>query len=121
MKKLYFQLVNNLVIPNAFLLALLLYHNTYTNIQRLVEPVHVHHERLLGVSVLGFLVNIIGIFVFAHGGAHGHSHGGGGHGHSHGGQRKGVNFYLNFFSINFKTQISNNKYLCMFVLKFLTR
>ena len=55
------------------------------SIQRLVEPVHVHHERLLGVSVLGFLVNIIGIFVFAHGGAHGHSHGGGGHGHSHGG------------------------------------
>ena len=45
-----------------------------------------HHERLFVISVLGFLVNIIGIFVFNHGGDshHGHSHGGGGsHGHSH--------------------------------------
>ena len=42
------------------------------------------------VSVLGLLVNLIGIFAFhgahghSHGGGHGHSHGG--HGHSHGGQ-----------------------------------
>lgn len=44
----------------------------------------VKHERLLVVSVLGFLVNIVGIFAFQH--AHAHSHGGGGgHGHSHGG------------------------------------
>ena len=35
------------------------------------------------VSVLGLLVNLIGIFAFK--GAHGHSHGGG-QGHSHGGQ-----------------------------------
>ena len=52
------------------------------------EPPEVHHERLLVVSVMGFIVNMIGIFVFQHGGAdHGHSHGGGGggHGHSHGG------------------------------------
>ena len=36
---------------------------------------------------VGFLVNLIGIFIFQHGGAgHGHSHGGGdSHGHSHGG------------------------------------
>lgn len=57
------------------------------------EPPEVHHERLLLVSVLGFCVNLIGIFVFQHGGDshHGHSHGGGGshshssehHGHSH--------------------------------------
>jgi zinc transporter 5/7 len=36
---------------------------------------------------MGFFVNLIGIFVFQHGGdhgSHGHSHGGGGsHGHSH--------------------------------------
>lgn len=45
------------------------------------------------VSVLGFIVNLIGIYAFQHGhghghGSHGHSHGGGGggsHGHSHGG------------------------------------
>lgn len=53
------------------------------------EPPEIHHERLLVVSVLGFCVNMIGIFAFHHGGAshHGHSHGGGGdshHGHSHG-------------------------------------
>lgn len=50
------------------------------------EPPEVHHERLFVISVLGFIVNIIGIFVFQHGGDHhGHSHGGGSsHGHSHG-------------------------------------
>jgi len=61
-------------------------------VERLVEPPEVKHERLLVVSVLGFLVNLVGIFIFQHGGAghghshddgHGHSHGG--HGHSHGG------------------------------------
>lgn len=41
------------------------------------------HERLFVVSILGFLVNLVGIYAFQHG--HGHSHGGGGHGHSHGG------------------------------------
>lgn len=33
------------------------------------------------MSVLGLLVNLVGIYAFQHG----HSHGGGGHGHSHGG------------------------------------
>lgn len=33
------------------------------------------------VSVLGLLVNLVGIYAFQHG--HGHSHGGGSHGHSH--------------------------------------
>lgn len=54
-------------------------------IERLVEPPEVKHERLLVVSILGFVVNLIGIFIFQHGGAgHGHSHGGddGGHGHA---------------------------------------
>jgi len=55
-------------------------------VERLLEPPEVKHERLFVVSVLGFLVNLVGIYVFQHGGAHGHSHGGGGgHGHSHGG------------------------------------
>ncbi|CAM9762702.1 unnamed protein product [Lampetra planeri] len=49
-------------------------------IERAVEPPEVHHDRLLTVSVLGFFVNLVGIFAFQHGG-HGHSHGG--HGHSH--------------------------------------
>ncbi|XP_032478009.1 zinc transporter 7 isoform X3 [Phocoena sinus] len=50
-------------------------------IERALAPPDVHHERLLLVSILGFLVNLVGIFVFKHGG-HGHSHGSG-HGHSH--------------------------------------
>ncbi|CAI9605996.1 unnamed protein product, partial [Staurois parvus] len=50
---------------------------------RALDTPEVHHERLLPVSILGFLVNVIGIFVFQHGGNHhGHSHEGG-HGHSH--------------------------------------
>lgn len=55
-------------------------------VERTFEPPEVHHDRLFLISVLGFIVNLIGIFVFQHGGAHhGHSHGGGGHNHSHGG------------------------------------
>lgn len=76
-------------------------------VERILEPPEVKHERLFVVSVLGFLVNLVGIYAFQHG--HGHSHGGkneclimlcfeverilirnnvsigGGHGHSHGG------------------------------------
>jgi len=64
-------------------------------VERLVEPPEVKHERLLPVSIAGFLVNIVGIVVFQHGG-HGHSHGGdhghshGGHGHSHGGSNEQI-------------------------------
>lgn len=51
-------------------------------IERTFEPPEVHHERLFAISVLGFLVNMIGIFVFQHGGQS-HSHGGAGCSHSH--------------------------------------
>jgi solute carrier family 30 (zinc transporter), member 5/7 len=56
-------------------------------VERIFEPLEVHHERLFLISVIGFFVNLVGIFVFNHGGDHGHSHGGSGcsHGHSHGG------------------------------------
>ncbi|CAG9105592.1 hypothetical protein JYU34_019001 [Plutella xylostella] len=50
-------------------------------VERAIEPPEVKHERLLLVSILGFLVNMVGIYAFHHG--HGHGHGG--HGHSHGG------------------------------------
>lgn len=60
-------------------------------VERAIEPPEVKHERLFVVSVLGLLVNLVGIYAFqhgghghSHGGGHGHSHGGGGHGHSHG-------------------------------------
>ena len=37
-------------------------------VERLVEPPEVKHERLLPVSIAGFLVNVVGIVVFQHGG-----------------------------------------------------
>lgn len=49
-------------------------------IERALEPPEVKHERLFVVSVLGFLVNLIGIYAFQHGHSHGSSHG---HSHSH--------------------------------------
>ncbi|XP_038206637.1 zinc transporter 7 [Zerene cesonia] len=57
-------------------------------VERAIEPPEVKHERLLLVSVLGFLVNLVGIYAFHHGhghghGGHGHSHGGHGHSHNH--------------------------------------
>lgn len=48
-------------------------------VERAIEPPEVKHERLFLISVLGLLVNFVGIFAFQHG----HSHGGDGHGHSH--------------------------------------
>nr|CAG4649494.1 EOG090X09D3 [Scapholeberis mucronata]SVE93734.1 EOG090X09D3 [Scapholeberis mucronata] len=48
-------------------------------VERAIEPPEVKHERLLVVSVLGLIVNLIGVFAFHHG----HSHGGGGGGHNH--------------------------------------
>ena len=40
-------------------------------LQRTFEPPEVKHERLFLISVLGFIVNLIGIFAFSHGHAHG--------------------------------------------------
>eukprot|EP01132_Coremiostelium_polycephalum_P002383 gene2383-2945_t len=51
------------------------------SIERLLEPPEITTDKLLLVSVLGFIVNMIGVFSFH--GDHGHSHGGD-HGHSHG-------------------------------------
>ncbi|KAL4710236.1 hypothetical protein ACJJTC_005409 [Scirpophaga incertulas] len=52
-------------------------------VERAIEPPEVKHERLLLVSILGLLVNLVGIYAFHHGHAHGHSHGGHGHSHNH--------------------------------------
>jgi zinc transporter 5/7 len=45
-------------------------------VERILEPPEVKHERLFVVSVLGFLVNLVGIYAFQHGHGGGHSHGG---------------------------------------------
>lgn len=42
------------------------------SVERLIEPPEVKHERMFVVSVLGLLVNLVGIYAFQHG----HSHGG---------------------------------------------
>ena len=71
---------------NAVLLVFVAFFVLTESLERLVEPPEVSTDRLFLVSVLGFVVNLVGIFVFQHGGSHGHSHGGGSdHGHSHGG------------------------------------
>ena len=48
-------------------------------VERLVEPPAINTDRLLFVSVAGFIVNLIGIATFTHNHSHSHSHGG----HSH--------------------------------------
>ncbi len=69
------------------------------SMERFLEPQEIKTERLLLVSFLGLLVNLVGIYAFhSHSGTHGHSHGGGSdvvyhseeeeeeadaHGHSH--------------------------------------
>lgn len=67
------------------------------SVERLIEPPEVKHERMFVVSVLGLLVNLVGIYAFqhghSHGGGHGHSHGGhshGDHGHSHEGNNSQI-------------------------------
>ncbi|XP_024887877.1 zinc transporter 7 [Temnothorax curvispinosus] len=55
-------------------------------VERAIEPPEIKHERLIVVSVLGLLVNLVGICAFKHGHAHGHGGHGHSHGHSHGGR-----------------------------------
>ncbi|ORX54548.1 hypothetical protein DM01DRAFT_1335680 [Hesseltinella vesiculosa] len=51
-------------------------------IQRLLDPPEMNTQRLLLVSFVGLVVNLVGIFAFNHG--HAHGHGGHDHGHGHG-------------------------------------
>ncbi|KAK9711584.1 hypothetical protein K7432_007749 [Basidiobolus ranarum] len=61
-------------------------------IERLIHPPEMNTHRLLLVSFVGFIVNLIGIFAFNHGHAHGHSHDHGhDHGHGHGHDHHGHN------------------------------
>eukprot|EP01104_Vermistella_antarctica_P019121 TRINITY_DN7343_c0_g1_i1.p1 TRINITY_DN7343_c0_g1~~TRINITY_DN7343_c0_g1_i1.p1 ORF type:complete len:723 (+),score=137.56 TRINITY_DN7343_c0_g1_i1:253-2421(+) len=79
----------------------------FESMARLLEPPEIHqHERLLIVSVLGLIVNLIGVFAFSHahshgpgGGGHGHSHGEEGHGHSHGEEGEEAGYNANMVGI----------------------
>ncbi|VDO60301.1 unnamed protein product [Schistosoma margrebowiei] len=68
------------------------------SIVRIHQPPDIKTDKLLAVSILGLLVNIVGVVALGHAhshGGHGHSHGGhghshsGSHGHSHGGSSSG--------------------------------
>ncbi|XJO70992.1 hypothetical protein BDV3_000586 [Batrachochytrium dendrobatidis] len=73
---------------NALLLVFASFHIIWEAIERFYQPEIKEAQSLLVVSILGFLVNLVGIFAFDHGGVlgshHGHDHGGCGHGHDHG-------------------------------------
>jgi zinc transporter 5/7 len=53
-------------------------------IERLLHPPEMNTHRLLLVSFMGFVVNMVGIFAFNHGHGHGHGHHHHGHDHGHG-------------------------------------
>jgi len=75
---------------NALFLLFIAFFILTEAVERAIEPPEVHHERLFLVSVLGLFVNLVGIYVFQHGGAHGHTHCDTGvHGHSHSGNESG--------------------------------
>ncbi|XP_072748732.1 zinc transporter 7-A [Anoplolepis gracilipes] len=55
-------------------------------VERSIEPPEIKHERLFVVSVMGLIVNLVGIYAFKHGHGHGHGHS---HSHSHSHGAKG--------------------------------
>lgn len=59
------------------------------SVERLIEPPEVKHERMFVVSVLGLLVNLVGIYAFQHG-------------HSHGGKKKSFFLFTNIYFHIFK-------------------
>lgn len=65
-------------------------------VERSIEPPEIKHERLLVVSFMGLLVNLVGIYAFNHGGGHGHSHS---HGHSHGAKGHHDHSHDNHYSL----------------------
>jgi len=56
----------------------------YEACQRLVDPPSIDTHQLLAVSIAGFAVNLIGVFVFRHHHHHGHSHDSHSHSTCHG-------------------------------------
>ena len=60
----------------------------FQELDEIEEQLGPQADLLMKVALIGLAVNVVGLFIFGHGGGgHGHSHGGsgGGHGHSHGG------------------------------------
>ncbi|CEP11630.1 hypothetical protein [Parasitella parasitica] len=64
-------------------------------IQRLINPPHMSTHRLLFISFIGLVVNLVGIFAFNHGHAHGgHDHHHHGHDHGHNANMQGVFLHI---------------------------
>ncbi len=61
-------------------------------LNRLMEPPNINTDKLLVVSIAGFIVNLIGIATFSFNGSHTHSHGG--HTHSHNANMRGVFLHI---------------------------
>lgn len=81
-------------------------------VERTFEPPEVKHERLLFVSVLGLIVNLVGIFVFQHGGiGHGHSHSSHGHSHNHAHSHNGHSHGHHGHSHNHGSQLMQGVFL----------
>ncbi|KAI5970323.1 MSC2 [Candida margitis] len=79
----WFHLENLAGFTNATLLIGISGSIMFEAVGRLINPVHLQRtNELIVVSVLGLLVNLVGVFAFNHGHTHGHSHG---HSHSHAG------------------------------------
>ncbi|XP_046665272.1 zinc/cadmium resistance protein [Homalodisca vitripennis] len=68
---------------NAVFLVALCFSITVEACKRFIEVEEIHEPRLIVVvGALGLLVNVIGLFLFAEHGGHGHSHGGIAHSHT---------------------------------------
>jgi len=74
-------------------------------VERAIEPPEIKHERLFVVSVLGLIVNLVGICAFKHG--HGHGHG---HGHSHDHSHSGRGHHGHSHSQNHDYSLLNHNY-----------
>ncbi|KAI9313129.1 cation efflux family-domain-containing protein [Dichotomocladium elegans] len=69
---------------NSVFLVLISVSIVVEGIQRIINPPEMNTQRLLLVSFVGLVVNLVGIFAFNHGHAHGHGGHDHGHGHGHG-------------------------------------
>lgn len=68
---------------NAVFLLFIGYFIFVESVERLFRPPEITSDSLVLVSVLGLMVNMVGLFFFHDHGSHGHSHAGPGGGHGH--------------------------------------
>lgn len=78
-------------VNSLFLLAISIF-LVYEGSMRIMDPPQINTDKLLTVSVSGFVVNLVGAYLLGHNHHHGHNHGHGhshNHGHSHHHQHQG--------------------------------